>query len=264
MAELLIKAIDASNPDPSKDESGCYKKGDIVHVSDDGHEWGSQEGLPTFVVVKCPGVPVATIEDRRNEWVQAIDYAVVSQNAAADGARFRLFVTVPGAANRFGLTLAMVQDWIIGWGGVFVSNTTNEVRFDITVQNAYKSANFWGTNPASVGLVITETGYVQATGIHTATVNTSNSSITPQQVKDAVVAHGGVVVSYANNIGTFTISRSVVQTAFMDDLRSKTMKTVVRRRWGFAASDVDIAIAAGGTITVTAQQLATKAIDKAA
>jgi hypothetical protein len=53
MAELLIKAIDMTHPDPEKDK-GCYKRGDIVDVRPDGHPWGKEEGPPKFYIVKVP------------------------------------------------------------------------------------------------------------------------------------------------------------------------------------------------------------------
>lgn len=56
MAELLVKAVSATHPDPIKDAQGCYKRGDIVDVRPDGFEWGKSEGLPNFVVIKVPGV----------------------------------------------------------------------------------------------------------------------------------------------------------------------------------------------------------------
>lgn len=58
MAEFLIKAISATHTDPSKDTRGAYKRGDVVVVMPDRHEWGAAEGLPTFVVVKIPGLDV--------------------------------------------------------------------------------------------------------------------------------------------------------------------------------------------------------------
>jgi hypothetical protein len=58
MAEILIKAVDAVHSDPEKDRRGCYKRGMPVVVQPDGHQWGSAEGLPNFVVLKLPGVPV--------------------------------------------------------------------------------------------------------------------------------------------------------------------------------------------------------------
>ena len=62
MAELLIKAVDASHPDPVKDRRGCYKLGDVVIVQDDGHQWGAKEGPPNFVVLRIPGAASALAE----------------------------------------------------------------------------------------------------------------------------------------------------------------------------------------------------------
>ena len=62
MAEILIKARDATHPDPEVDRRGCYKRGDPVVVREDGHVWGAKEGLPNFRVLKIPGVPAAQIE----------------------------------------------------------------------------------------------------------------------------------------------------------------------------------------------------------
>lgn len=58
MAEIIVKAIDATHPDPEKDRRGCYKRGYPVAVYPDGTRWGQQERLPKFVIVKFPGVPV--------------------------------------------------------------------------------------------------------------------------------------------------------------------------------------------------------------
>ncbi len=49
MARLLIKAVDATHPDPAKDKRACYKHGDVVVVREDGHEWSPGEGLPAFL-----------------------------------------------------------------------------------------------------------------------------------------------------------------------------------------------------------------------
>src|SRR3972149_1739952 len=57
MAEILVKAVDTMNIDPNKDRRGCYKRGMPVVVMDDGHEWGLEERLPKFVVIKFPMIP---------------------------------------------------------------------------------------------------------------------------------------------------------------------------------------------------------------
>ena len=62
MCELLICAVNKTHPDATKDERGCYKRGDVVMVKDDGYQWSANEGLPLFVIVKIPGRTVAQAE----------------------------------------------------------------------------------------------------------------------------------------------------------------------------------------------------------
>lgn len=58
MAELLIKAENATHPDAIKDQRGCYKIGMIVEIRNDGCIYGLSEGLPKFFKIKIPLVPV--------------------------------------------------------------------------------------------------------------------------------------------------------------------------------------------------------------
>lgn len=75
MAELLIFTRNNTHPDPVKDRRGCYKRGHIVRVEADGFGWGACESKAAwiaagrdvalwpgdFVIVKIPGVSVATV-----------------------------------------------------------------------------------------------------------------------------------------------------------------------------------------------------------
>jgi hypothetical protein len=62
MAQILVKAIDATHADPVKDRRGCYKRGMPVVVMPDTHTWGLDERPPKFVVLKLPGVPVEKVK----------------------------------------------------------------------------------------------------------------------------------------------------------------------------------------------------------
>lgn len=62
MAQILVKAVDATHPDPEKDRRGCYKRGMPVVVMPDTHTWGREEGLPKFVIIKIPGVPADAVK----------------------------------------------------------------------------------------------------------------------------------------------------------------------------------------------------------
>jgi len=61
MAQILVMAIDKNHADPDIDRRGCYKRGYPVVVMPDSHTWGREEGLPSFVVIKIPGVPVEKV-----------------------------------------------------------------------------------------------------------------------------------------------------------------------------------------------------------
>lgn len=61
MAEILVKAINATHSDTDKDRRGCYKRGMPVLIMPDGHSWGGEERLPKFVVIKIPGISVETV-----------------------------------------------------------------------------------------------------------------------------------------------------------------------------------------------------------
>lgn len=82
MAQLLIKAVDATHPGPSVDRQGCYKRGDIVVVVDDSHVFSPAEDLPTFIRVSLPGVSVAAAEALRDsEIISPAEYAPAAVQA---------------------------------------------------------------------------------------------------------------------------------------------------------------------------------------
>lgn len=66
MARILVKAFDAVNADPEINKRGCYKQSDVVVVMPDGHVWSPLEGLPKFLQLDLPGVPVEQISHLRN------------------------------------------------------------------------------------------------------------------------------------------------------------------------------------------------------
>lgn len=56
MADLLLKAIDATNSDPETDRRGCYKAGMVVEVREDGAPRGTSEKWPQFAWIRIPGI----------------------------------------------------------------------------------------------------------------------------------------------------------------------------------------------------------------
>ena len=57
MAELLILNRDATP------EQRSYKRGDVVVVMPDGHQWGAAEGLPDFIRASLPGVAPEAVRE---------------------------------------------------------------------------------------------------------------------------------------------------------------------------------------------------------
>ena len=58
MCQLLVMAINKTHIDPFKDATGCYKRGDIVEVFEDGRLQTPQLGSP-FVLINVTGVTKA-------------------------------------------------------------------------------------------------------------------------------------------------------------------------------------------------------------
>jgi len=69
MAEILIKAVDATHSNTDKDRRGCYKRGYPVVVMPDGHPWGFEEKLPKFVVIKVPLISVDKVQKYIEQWL---------------------------------------------------------------------------------------------------------------------------------------------------------------------------------------------------
>jgi len=66
MAELLVKAVDFTHPDPDTDKAASYKRGDVVVIGEDGSPWSALEILAPnaggkFFIVELPGTSVAQI-----------------------------------------------------------------------------------------------------------------------------------------------------------------------------------------------------------
>jgi hypothetical protein len=68
MAEILVKATNATHLDPVKDARGCFKRGMPVALVNDGHQWGSAEALPHFVILKFPLVDKSKLLKYLNSW----------------------------------------------------------------------------------------------------------------------------------------------------------------------------------------------------
>jgi len=73
MCELLVKAVDANHPDPKINLAGCYKRGDVVVIREDGFAWGGGElDAEVFSIVSMPGVTADAMHHLLNTQDQPI------------------------------------------------------------------------------------------------------------------------------------------------------------------------------------------------
>jgi hypothetical protein len=250
MAEFLVRAVDSGGSG-----AGQYLKGDIVEVRADGSPYGNAEGLPGFIIVKIPGLLIRQLRSYALSWERVLTFSVVSSDLVTDSFRLKLSAGNMSSSLKGIVTRAEVELLISKWGGVIVSEASNEVVFDISILDAIKSAGFWDVNVLPT--VFTETAYDQATGVHTIELNYSNIKNNPTYIEDyierktgeQVLSHDGV-----NKIITFNVDRSDIRTGFEKDIKEKAKKMTQRRRWYFAPAQVDTVVGMGGVVTVTRAQ----------
>lgn len=79
MAILLVYDKDNTNPNSAKDQSGCYKKGNIVEVFEDGTKYVTPP-QPPFLIIQVNGVTKSQVAqymqrdmDKRRTFTVLID-----------------------------------------------------------------------------------------------------------------------------------------------------------------------------------------------
>jgi len=72
VCQLLIKAVDATNPDPATDRRGCYKAGMIVEVREDNSPRGTLEKWPAFAWIMVPGISADTVRKYMQPEISAL------------------------------------------------------------------------------------------------------------------------------------------------------------------------------------------------
>lgn len=270
MAEFLVMAVPSSHPDPEKARRGIHQKGDPVVAQPDGHVWGAKEGLPKFVLVKCPELSLALARERIAEWAYAVVFTVVGSQLPIDGHRIRMSNANVGVSGAAGLTLEKVQSFLTEWGCVFVSAAPGTVTFDVLVTDMALSAGFWGGPPSVRGITITEVGYVQATGLHTFEAEYATSPVWlehpmafEREVRNRIRSVGGTVLEEVNGVTTFTLTRNAVRDRFRQYVEQR-LGTFQRHRYHFTEAQVDTVVAQGGEITLTLAQLSAAVRDRLA
>ena len=270
MAELLVKARDASHPDSDTDVAGCYKMGDIVVAMPDGHSWRSGETLPSFVVVKCPQLDIDTARQRIQSWNYEYDVTILQRNVALDGWRFRIDNLNRRTSDHAGSPkLAKVSQFLSKWGASFVRMDPEGPVIDWSINSGATSESFLGTDASSVGATINETNYDQGTGDHTyRLVWDAELASTPEILEfrftlaqNRITELGGTVTLVEAMALEYVLPRQSVMDAFKADLQAR-VETYKRRRYSFPRANVQAMIDAGQIeITLTLTQIQNLIID---
>jgi len=260
MAILMIFDKDNIHADPEKEYRGCWKKGYVVEVFEDGKPYVNPPTAP-FVILEVTGVTKAQAEQYMASWTRVVDYSVIARNVPQDGWRLEIKSTNPNVSGKGHLTRAMVEGFIQRWNGSVAAFVNNSVRFDISIYLVATSEKFWGRNVSSI--VFSETSYNQTTGVHRISANYGAVAVPPgvtldefeEQFARAVTEHGGTVVSNSGGVIVFDLNRDTVINAFRDDVKESVTNTVCRRQKYLDPAFVDAIIAAGRVMTVTGAQV---------
>lgn len=263
--EILVKAEDHTHPDPVKDRRGAYKKGDVVVVKPDGHPWGTKEGPPRFVIVRCSELDAAEYADRAQSWTRRVELSVIASDLSIDG--HRVSVTVRSgdvsSSGEAAITREQAESYITGWNGTVVSTADNEVVFDIRIGQAIQSRLFWSVPQSTLDQLTLSDTYDESTGIHTLQIGYGETEIEPEAVEQRVESVGGVVLVNDGSTCTCELTRGDVRDEFMEDLRERLSGTWRRRRFYFDPAAVDTVMADhDGEIEVTSTTLASNVNDR--
>jgi len=260
MCELLISNNKTSvHPDPVVDREGMPKRGDLVAKLPDGHEWGSGERLPNFVILKLPGVKDAVIDFHIRPWYRRINYFIVGSDPVIDGFRIRIETTEYNSNSGEGkITRDMVELYLNKWGASVVSIGDNQVTFDVRILDAIKSQGFWSGVPLNL-LGISEINYEQSTGVHTVRVDYSgllpylNDENRERAIKFVVGRFSNI---FTESLGVFVgdTDRAVVRQEFQDFIKRRAEGIVVYRKFYLSSAVMDVIEANGGIYTATKAQ----------
>ena len=263
MCKLLISNNKTYvHPDPVEDRTAIPKRGDLVGKLPDGHEWGSGEGLPNFVILELPGVEDEVIDAHVRPWYCRISYSIVGSDPVIDGFRIRIEATEYNPNSGEGkITRDMVESFLNKWGASVVSIGDNQVTFDVRIYDAIKSQGLWGGVP--VGLLgITEINYEQSTGVHTVRVDyrglvANLNEEQWEQVTRFVIKRFSNIFTESDGIFVGDIDRSVVREEFQEDVRQRLEKIIVYRKFQLPSAVMDVIEANGGVFTATREQYLT-------
>jgi hypothetical protein len=141
------------------------------------------------------------------------------------------------------------------------SIAANSVSFDAVIYEAIASDGFWQRDNILLTVQFSEINYDQASGIHTIEANYRNdpvlSNIAPEKIEAEIISKGATIVNHPTNKVQFAINRTTVFDIFKQDVKEKVDGVFSVRKFAIPEQYVQMAINAGGSLSITRQQFAT-------
>lgn len=203
------------------------ERGDIVEIRASNTTFSGAEPA-TFVILETTD-PMASARAYANAlWSTVITPSIVTSDLTTD--TFTIQLTASNASSTLGaITQAQVQNFITGWGGVIGAIAANSVQFSIVIYNAIISPRFWGLSQAVLNQVLfSEVTYTQATETHRVQADYSAFNTNPTYIETLIENNGATIISHANNVIVFDITRAIVQAKFLKDIESNG-SVIIRR-----------------------------------
>ena len=221
-------------------------KGDLIEVRASGTDFVGREP-DHFVLVDIPLKLMTGNKNYQDSWDLIIDYEIINLNLTLDGYRLKMFSTLVDSVNNGAVVKNKVENFINNWGGTVNSFGTNEVIFDISILNAFKTNNFWETKTLE-GVIFNETNYSQETGVHTIEIDYNTIGNNPSYMENKAFRKGADIISHSNKILTVEITRNTVKTLFEEDLKDTAREIIKRRRYRLTPTVIDNIISQGGAV----------------
>lgn len=250
-AYLLIKAEDAWD----SNNLMVFGTGYPVYVASTDQLHGKQVP-PKFCQLCITDAEPDEVKVYLSTWERQVNYEFTTHDYVNDLHGLRIFTKSEfvSLSGQNSLTSEQVETFLNNWGCNVSSVSANSVEFYASILAAVQSRGFWGVDPASI--VFTEEAYDSATGIHSIEVDFSGSLISNAAVAGKIIAAGGTITKNVPNRVTFDISRSIVFTAFKEDVKGRIDGIYAIRKFAIPATYVQMAIDNGGSLNVTRQQIA--------
>ena len=257
MAQILFRYKNNFHPDPEVDRRGSFKKGYISSIKEDGWYEGNPNWSQSAYADKTKWFVLSILDATKEEismfckpWYDNYDYRVISSQPAQGRYVVEIFETNISTSDKNAITQNKIERYLIKWGCLNYSYTTNSAQFTFSLWNAVRSEAFWELDFTQISIDFVLLSYSADTGIGRIQV-TVPTVIKPKVIRNKIINRGGVIVSEEHPIYVFDIERSDILQRFRQDVKMKAEKLYKVRRYYLTEEQSDIIHNAGGFVEMT-------------